>query len=444
MPTITISTRTGSSYSGGMRSAELYQTNPDTSYLDKGLPEASEYVLGDARVTLLSLVTLPAELVGASVTSATLSVQVNSLSGAANALDVRRVKTSADVTQATWNSAKAGASWVAAGGFGSSDSDLLANTGPAVANQGLTFSSAALTAAVQSWAAGSFAALNLLLTPTAMTSGSNAGTYTILTGATDTSLAPVLTVTYNAGAARKGLVQDSGAFSELPAGDTFAGPVNSNHAAYAGLTNDNHTQYFNQARGDARYTPPAHTQGVDTLTQSGASATAFMAVWSGTQWVAQAPAGLTTLTTSMTATQQSVSTTLANVLALALPMLANGVYQVEAGLSFQTAAATTGINVGVTGPTGSRVMVEITVPLTSTAAATQLRTTFPNAAVATNTASVLGTGVTAASSTHTARVSGIIRNGTTAGFCQIQFASEVAASAVTLQVGSTLSLTKIA
>jgi hypothetical protein len=444
MPTITISTRTGSTYTGGMRSAELYQTSPDTSFLDKALPEASEYVVGDARVTLISVTNMPAELVGATVTSATLSVQVSSLSGASNTLDIRRVKTAADVTQSTWNSAKTGTPWQAGGAFGSSDSDLLANTGPAVANQALTFSGASLIAAVQSWAAGSFAALNLLVTPPNMTSGSNGSTYTILTGATDTSLAPVLTVTYTpAGAYRNGLVSASGALQELPAGDTYAGPVNGAHGAYAGLSSDNHTQYLNATRGDLRYAPVAHTQGVETLTQSGASG-ASLAIWNGTQWVAQAQAGLTMVTTSLTTTQQSTVTALAGAVGLSLPVLASAVYQVEAEVTFQTALTTTGLNLGLLTPSGCTNRVEIVVPISSTAAATQLRTAFPNAAAASNAGNVLGTGVTAANSNHTARISGILRNGAIAGFCQIQFASEVAGSAVTLQAGSIISLTRIA
>jgi hypothetical protein len=89
-------------------------------------------------------------------------------------------------------------------------------------------------------------------------------------------------------------------------------------------------------------------------------------------------------------------------------------------------------------------MAEIVVPIVSTAAASHLRTIFPNAATAVNTGSVLGTGVTAINSNHTARISGIIRNGATAGNFQIQARSEVAASAVTLQIGSELTLVKVA
>lgn len=155
-------------------------------------------------------------------------------------------------------------------------------------------------------------------------------------------------------------------------------------------------------------------------------------------------AGLTAQTAVMTGTQAFSTVTPAAVTALALPMVANGVYQVDCFVTFQSAATTTGLGLGFTSPAGCRCMVEVVVPITSTAAASQLRTIFPNAATATNTGEVLGTGVTAINSNHTARISGIVRNGATAGNFQVQARSEVAASAVTLQIGSELHLVRIA
>ena len=147
---------------------------------------------------------------------------------------------------------------------------------------------------------------------------------------------------------------------------------------------------------------------------------------------------------AMTSTQASTSVTLANVTQLTLPIVANGVYQIECFVTFQSAATTTGANIGLITPSGCLNMVEIVVPIVSTAVASALRTTFPNATTATNLGNVLGTGVTAINSNHTARISGIIKNGATAGSCQIQFATEVAASAITLQIGSELQLIRIA
>jgi hypothetical protein len=146
---------------------------------------------------------------------------------------------------------------------------------------------------------------------------------------------------------------------------------------------------------------------------------------------------------SLTSTQQSTSTALANVTQLVVTLAANATYHVDCFVAFQSAATTTGLNLGFTSPTGCNPMVEIVVPIASTAVASALRTTFPNAA-STTSGSVLGTGVTAINSNHTARISGIIKNGATAGNFQVQFATEVSASAITLQIGSTMRLTRVA
>jgi hypothetical protein len=146
---------------------------------------------------------------------------------------------------------------------------------------------------------------------------------------------------------------------------------------------------------------------------------------------------------SLTSTQQSTSTALANVTQLVATLEANATYTVDCFVTFQSAATTTGLNLGFTSPTGCNPMVEVVVPIVSTAAASALRIIFPNAA-ATTSGNVLGTGVTAINSNHTARLSGIIKNGGTSGNFQIQFATEVNASAVTLQIGSTMQLTRIA
>lgn len=145
----------------------------------------------------------------------------------------------------------------------------------------------------------------------------------------------------------------------------------------------------------------------------------------------------------LTSTQASSSTTLGNVTQLVEDMVANGVYTVNCFVTFQSAATTTGLNLGFTSPSGSICQLEVVVPITSTAAASQLRTIFPNAA-ATNTGNVIGTGVTAINSNHTARISGIVTCGATPGDFQVRFASEVNASAVTLQIGSSLVMQRIA
>ena len=144
----------------------------------------------------------------------------------------------------------------------------------------------------------------------------------------------------------------------------------------------------------------------------------------------------------LTSTQQSTATALADVTQLVEALVANATYSIDCFVTFQSAATTTGLNLGFTSPTGCVCSVEVVVPVTSTAAASQLRTTFPNAA-ATNTGNVLGTGVTAINSNHTARISGIITNGANAGNFQVRFATEVAASAITLQTSSVMVLERL-
>ena len=145
----------------------------------------------------------------------------------------------------------------------------------------------------------------------------------------------------------------------------------------------------------------------------------------------------------LTQTQQSTVTTYADITQLVLPVKANSLYEISCFLTFRSAATTTGAGFQILTPVNSKNFVEIVVPITSTAAASQLRTIFPNATVASNSGSVLGTGVTAINSNHTARISGFIKTDSNAGDCKLQFCSEVSSSAITLQVDSIMVLKKI-
>jgi len=152
--------------------------------------------------------------------------------------------------------------------------------------------------------------------------------------------------------------------------------------------------------------------------------------------------GFTPAVISLTATQASTVVALADITGFTATLAANSVYECTAFITFRSAATTTGINLGFSSVAGSIPMLEITVPLTSTAVASQLRKIFPNAAEST-TGNVLGTGVTAINSNHTAKVHGIITTGANSGSFTLRFATEVAASAITLQIGSTLVLKQI-
>ncbi len=287
----------------------------------------------------------------------------------------------------------------------------------------------------------------------------------------------------------------------------------SDHSLLTNLAADDHTQYFNTTRGDARYSQLGHlhtgtyqplavvltnttasfttaqetklagiatgatanssdatllnranhtgTQTASTISDfseavddrvgsllvAGSNVTLTYNDAANTLTIASTGGGgggsLTFVDAALTSTQVFSTTTFANVTQLVAAMDANSTYLLDCFVTFQSAATTTGLGLGYTSPADCRVMAEIVVPITSTAAASQLRTIFPNAATAANTGTVLGTGVTAINSNHTARISGIIRTGATAGNFQVQARSEVAASNITLQIGSRLSLVKL-
>lgn len=142
-------------------------------------------------------------------------------------------------------------------------------------------------------------------------------------------------------------------------------------------------------------------------------------------------------------TQQSTLTILSNINELFLSVLPNSVYEIYCSVTFQTVATTTGFNLGLNTPLGSKNLVEINVPIVSTSSATRLDLNLPSGSIASNLGNVVGSGVTAVNSNHTAIIKGVIITGSTSGNCQIQFASEVSGSSVTVQAGSYLHLLKL-
>lgn len=122
--------------------------------------------------------------------------------------------------------------------------------------------------------------------------------------------------------------------------------------------------------------------------------------------------------------------TMLNSSQLSLPIEANSVYEVLAFLPFSTLVTTTGINIGLSCPATTQKMLEITVPVSQSTGPTQLRNIWPNGSAVT---SVLGTGVSAANSLHTAIIRGILVTGVDSGSATVQFASEVSGSQVTLE-----------
>lgn len=240
------------------------------------------------------------------------------------------------------------------------------------------------------------------------------------------------------------VVGAGGVSEEMQAGDTVHAPGNGAHSALDGLQGtDHHPQYMTEERGDQRYATTSHAHALSALTASGAVA-GDVCIWDGVAWVPARVGTLIGLTRRVALNQIRTLTALAEATELSMFAEANGVYLIDVRVSYQSAATTTGINLGLRTPAGCRNLMEIAVPVSSGAASNTLRTIFPNASVASNAGNVISTGVSTVATTQTARISGILVNGATAGPVQVMFATEVANSAVTLMSDSQINLTRIA
>jgi hypothetical protein len=135
-----------------------------------------------------------------------------------------------------------------------------------------------------------------------------------------------------------------------------------------------------------------------------------------------------------TADQSNSTTTLADVTDLGFPVSANADYWFEFIVVFQTAATTTGIRLDLNGPASPTYIVwwrEI--PLSAQTAGTD--NIQDRQLVAWQGDAATGS-IGVANQNFVARITGILRNGANAGTLQLQFASEVAGSAVTVKAGS--------
>jgi hypothetical protein len=121
--------------------------------------------------------------------------------------------------------------------------------------------------------------------------------------------------------------------------------------------------------------------------------------------------------------------TLANVTGLSFNGLANTSYLVEVIGTFQSAATTTGIALALDIPSGS-----VTGQIIHSTSATALGGTEQ---IADNASTGATTGVRAAATNAPILASFIVAIGTTAGPVQLQFRSEIAASAVTMKANLT-------
>lgn len=120
---------------------------------------------------------------------------------------------------------------------------------------------------------------------------------------------------------------------------------------------------------------------------------------------------------------------LTDVADLAIPLGAGAVVCFDFLLIYQTAALTTGIQFGVSGPAG---VVEFTALIEIATSLATLNVTQLTALGA----GQLTTAVDAANTRRVARIRGAVVNGPNAGTLQVQARSEVAGSAVTVKRGS--------
>lgn len=161
---------------------------------------------------------------------------------------------------------------------------------------------------------------------------------------------------------------------------------------------------------------------------------------------ANAAGGYSAVIATMTAAQAITAATLTNITQLTIAMVANATYRCEAFITFQSSSTSVGATFGYTSPTGCRPMIVTMIPVSSVAANSTTGPLIGLSPSAANTTaySAIGTGVSPTNSNHTANLSGIIVNSSTAGNFQLQFASESGAGTITLQTGSVLVLTRIA
>ena len=155
----------------------------------------------------------------------------------------------------------------------------------------------------------------------------------------------------------------------------------------------------------------------------------------GTAWIDLVPEPRLT-TVRLAADVTNNTTTLANVTGLAIALVANSTYAIDARVMFQTAATNTGLRLTQTVPSGATHVAQWNTPTSLTA-----RTLANQRAADTGAAS---TGVDAANANTLATGSFLVITGATAGTLQLRFASEVGGSNAVVKAGSNLVAIKVA
>lgn len=144
----------------------------------------------------------------------------------------------------------------------------------------------------------------------------------------------------------------------------------------------------------------------------------------------QGPAGIPGWNrTKLPADVSNSTITLSDATGLSFQAAANTDYEFEFLVLFTTAAITTGLALALNGPgTPTLLGARIEVPISASTQVMRYTSTY--------NVEALGTGVDVANAARLASITGILRNGTTAGPVVARFRSEVAASAVVVKAGS--------
>lgn len=141
-----------------------------------------------------------------------------------------------------------------------------------------------------------------------------------------------------------------------------------------------------------------------------------------------------------TADQATTSTSLVDITGLSLPMAANADYYFEFFIPYTSGATTNGLGLSVNGPTGLVwIAGEAHIPFGADGGSSTWHgniTAYEDQVLATGTPAV-------SPAVHFARISGIIRNGTTPGDLKARFRAEVGSSSLTIKQGAWGRLTRI-
>ena len=201
MTTVTISNNTGATYSGVGSSSllEVVSTTPNVYPSVINVQSSS----GDRRHGLVIFSGLSNIPTGATVTAASLSMNVVSGVGASKQYDLLKLLTASVAGQESWiNASSVPVAWSSPGAFNATDANLTAvdsvfSDASLTTGYSVTSYSAGLLALVQSWVTTPSSNNGLLIVrnPDTVYDGS----YINFISPVDTTLGPVLTVTYSVG-----------------------------------------------------------------------------------------------------------------------------------------------------------------------------------------------------------------------------------------------------